>query len=43
MRASVELGGLQPGDVTVQVVYGRVDESDELQAPAVAALQHMVR
>jgi starch phosphorylase len=39
LRAVVDLAGLEPGDVTVQAVYGRVDEADELRAPAYAALQ----
>jgi starch phosphorylase len=39
LRALVDLGGLSPDDVTVQAVYGRVDEADELQAPARVALQ----
>ncbi len=34
VRATVELGDLSPDDVCVQVVYGRVDESDELHRPA---------
>ncbi|MBK5306786.1 MAG: alpha-glucan family phosphorylase [Frankiaceae bacterium] len=33
IRALVDLGGLTPSDVTVQAVYGRVDESDQLRAP----------
>jgi starch phosphorylase len=39
LRAVVDLGGLSPEHVTVQAVYGRVDEADELQAPARVALQ----
>ncbi len=38
LRALVDLGGLQPDDVTVQAVHGRVDEADELQAPTAVAL-----
>ncbi|MGI8536112.1 MAG: alpha-glucan family phosphorylase [Mycobacteriales bacterium] len=38
VRASVDLAGLAPGDVTVQAVYGRVDESDELHTPAYIVL-----
>ena len=34
VRATVDLGGLSPSDVTVQAAYGRVDEADELRAPA---------
>jgi len=30
MRAQVELSGLSPGDVTVQAVYGRVDDLEQL-------------
>jgi len=33
VRAAVELAGLAPDEVTVQVVIGRVDEYDELHAP----------
>ena len=33
LRATVDLGGSAPEDVTVQAAYGRVDERDELQAP----------
>jgi len=33
VRATVDLAGLQPADVTVQVVHGRVDEADQLRAP----------
>ena len=39
LRAVVDLAGLSPSDVTVQAVYGRVDEADELQAPARVELQ----
>ena len=39
VRALVDLGGLQPSDVAVQAVYGRVDEADELRAPSYRALQ----
>jgi starch phosphorylase len=39
LRAVVDLGGLEPDDVTVQAVYGRVDEADQLRAPARVALQ----
>jgi starch phosphorylase len=34
IRALVDLGELQPGDVTVEAVYGRVDETDSLISPA---------
>ncbi|MDQ2880155.1 MAG: alpha-glucan family phosphorylase [Actinomycetota bacterium] len=39
VRAAVELAGLQPCDVDVQVVVGRVDDGDELQDPLVVAMQ----
>jgi starch phosphorylase len=38
VRALVDLGGLTPQDVTVQAAYGRVDESDQLQAPTYVVL-----
>lgn len=38
LRAFVSLGTLTPDDVDVQVVHGRVDESDELREPAVTSL-----
>jgi glycogen phosphorylase len=38
VRASVDLAGLSPDGVTVQAVYGRVDEADVLRAPKVAPL-----
>ena len=38
LRAVVDLAGLEPTDVTVQAVYGRVDEADELRAPSYAPL-----
>ncbi|TAL26257.1 MAG: glycosyltransferase family 1 protein [Frankiales bacterium] len=38
LRAIVDLGGLQADDVTVQAVYGRVDEADELQSPTAVVL-----
>ncbi|TYB43219.1 alpha-glucan family phosphorylase [Actinomadura chibensis] len=34
VRAVVALGGLDPDDVAVEVVYGRVDDSDALVAPS---------
>jgi starch phosphorylase len=39
IRASVVLGALSPGDVAVEAVSGRVNESDEIADPAVQALQ----
>jgi glycogen phosphorylase len=38
VRATVDLAGLRPEDVTVQAVHGRVDEADELRAPRYATL-----
>jgi starch phosphorylase len=38
VRASVELGGLEPTEVAVSAAYGRVDEADELTAPSYVAL-----
>ncbi len=38
LHAFVSLGDLLPEDVSVQVVYGRVDESDELLRPVTSAL-----
>jgi starch phosphorylase len=34
VRATVELGGLEPGDVAVEVVYGRVGDTDTLIDPS---------
>ncbi|MGP4027818.1 alpha-glucan family phosphorylase [Actinomadura sp. 3N407] len=34
VRVVVDLGGLDPGDVAVEVVYGRVDDSDALIDPS---------
>jgi glycogen phosphorylase len=39
LRAFVSLGSLSPDDVDVQVVYGRVDESDQLREPRVSSLE----
>ncbi len=41
VRAYVSLGGLSPDDVAVQVVHGRVTESDELTTFATDALDHV--
>jgi glycogen phosphorylase len=38
VRASVALGTLGPDDVTVEVVYGRAGDSDEIIDPALAPL-----
>ena len=40
VRASVDLAGLSPDDVTVQVASGRVDEADLLTSPRYAPLSH---
>jgi starch phosphorylase len=34
LRTTVDLGGLAPSDVTVEALYGRVDEHDQLVSPA---------
>jgi starch phosphorylase len=39
VRAAVALGGLQPSDVQVQAVVGRVDDGDELREPLVVSMQ----
>ncbi|MBO0831497.1 MAG: alpha-glucan family phosphorylase, partial [Actinobacteria bacterium] len=39
VRASVALGDLAPGDVRVELVYGRADDADELIDPAVTVLR----
>src|SRR4051812_22961839 len=39
VRAVVELGQLTPDDVQVQVVYGRVDEDDELRDPVYSEMK----
>ena len=39
LRALVALGSLTPEDVDVQVVYGRVDEHDEISWPRYASLR----
>jgi starch phosphorylase len=38
VRATVALGGLLPADVSVEVVYGRVGDADEILNPAVSSL-----
>ena len=40
VRAFVSLGDLSPDDVDVQVVHGRVDESDQITDSAVVSLRH---
>ena len=39
VRATVGLAGLQPGDVHVQAVVGRVDDGDELRDPLVVTME----
>jgi starch phosphorylase len=39
VRAAVALGGLQPRDVQVQAVVGRVDHGDELRDPLVVTMR----
>jgi starch phosphorylase len=43
LRVQVSLGELEPGDVDVQVVSGRVDHSDRIVEPSVASLKPSVR
>ena len=38
LRAFVTLGSLHPEDIDVQVVHGRVDDSDQLREPSVTSL-----
>ena len=40
VRASVDLAGLDPADVTVEAVVGRVDDTDELAEPTSMAMSH---
>ncbi|SFO33674.1 starch phosphorylase [Pseudonocardia ammonioxydans] len=40
VRAGVELAGLEPSDVTVEAVVGRVDDADELAEPVTEAMEH---
>ncbi|MBM9503748.1 alpha-glucan family phosphorylase [Actinacidiphila acididurans] len=39
LRAQVTLGGLEPADVDVQLLSGRVDAADRLASPAVVSLK----
>jgi starch phosphorylase len=41
VRATVELGGLEPSDVAVEVVYGRVGETDTLVDPSYLELTQL--
>jgi starch phosphorylase len=43
VHAVVDLAGLEPGDVSVQVAYGEVDDDDELRLPEYAALEAVER
>jgi starch phosphorylase len=38
VRVAVALGGLTPDDVTVEVVYGRPDDDDEIVLPSYVVL-----
>ncbi|XRQ03939.1 alpha-glucan family phosphorylase [Actinomadura welshii] len=40
VRVVVDLGGLDPGDVAVEAVYGQVDDSDALIDPSHLELDH---
>ncbi|MEV1294727.1 alpha-glucan family phosphorylase [Pseudonocardia sp. NPDC049635] len=40
VRAGVDLAGLDPSDVTVEAVVGRVDDADELADPVTVAMEH---
>ena len=40
VRAGVDLAGLEPSDVVVEAVVGRVDDADELAEPVTAPMQH---
>jgi starch phosphorylase len=43
LRAQVALGGLDPADVDVQLLSGRVDAADRLTAPTVVSLKPTAR
>ncbi len=43
LRAQVTLGGLDPADVEVQLLSGRVDAGDRITAPAIVALKPTAR
>ncbi|MEQ3548855.1 alpha-glucan family phosphorylase [Pseudonocardia nematodicida] len=40
VRAGVDLAGLNPSDVVVEAVVGRVDDTDELADPVTVAMEH---
>ncbi len=41
LRAAVQLAGLDPSDVLVQAVVGRVDEADQLDEPTTVQAKHV--
>jgi starch phosphorylase len=41
VRASVDLAGLDPSDVTVEAVVGRVGETDDLADTVTMAMEHI--
>ncbi|MBA2308480.1 MAG: alpha-glucan family phosphorylase [Pseudonocardiales bacterium] len=41
LRAGVDLAGLDPGDVCVEAVVGRVDDGDELDDTVSASMKHV--
>ena len=41
VRAAVALAGLDPADVAVEVVVGRVDETDELSDAVTVPMKHV--
>jgi starch phosphorylase len=43
LRAQVSLGGLDPSDVDVQLLAGRVDAADRLAAPSAVSLKPVAR
>ena len=43
VRAAVQLAGLEPSDVSVEAVIGRVDESDDLSDTVTVAMKHVGR
>ena len=41
VRAAVQLAGLDPSDVTVQVVIGQVDETDDMRSARAVPMEHV--
>ncbi len=41
LRAAVQLAGLEPSDVLVQAVVGRVDDADQLDEPTTVQAKHV--